>query len=164
MTGPEDTRPVPEEEPVTPPTADEEPVTPPAADDEEPVTRPLPEDDPLAALRPAETPLTVPSSSENGIAEQTPDQPLTAEAPAPDPLPATSTAASAATSAAATRRPPRMRTVAFGFVLAVVACSVLAARFSGVHVDGGTLLVITLVGAGVLMVIGAVTAPVRHRR
>jgi len=150
VTGPEDTRPVPEEEPVTPL----------AADDEEPVTQLLPEDDPLAALRPVETPLTVPSTSEDSTAGQTPDEPLTADAPAPGPLLATS----AATSAAATRRPPRMRTVAFGFVLAVVACSVLAARFSGVHVDGGTLLVITLVGAGILMVIGAVTAPVRHRR
>jgi len=145
VTGPEDTRPAGEEEPITQP----------AAEEEEPVTQPMPEDDPLAALRPDDPTLVV-----TGTAEHTPDEPPPADAPAPDPLPTASTAASATT----TRRPPRMRTVAFGFVLAVVACSVLAARFSGVHVDGGTLLVITLVGAGVLMVIGAVTAPVRHRR
>src|SRR5262249_10346469 len=97
----------------------------------------------------------------NSTAEDTPADSPAAAAPAPDPLPA---AAPPAAPPEAPQRSPRMRTVAFGFVLALVACSVLVARFSHVQVDGGTLLVIGLVGAGILMVIGAVTAPARHRR
>jgi hypothetical protein len=58
----------------------------------------------------------------------------------------------------------RMRTVVFGLVLAVVAVSVVVAEATDLHVDGVTVAIAALIGAGLLLFGGAMATLVRERR
>jgi hypothetical protein len=64
-------------------------------------------------------------------------------------------AAAAADDATRTRR-ARMRTVVLGFVLAVVAITALVGQAADVSVDAGSVAVVLLIGAGLLLLVGAV--------
>jgi len=56
------------------------------------------------------------------------------------------------------RRGLRVRTLVFGLLLGLVALTVLVSEFSGDRVDGGAIAIVALIGAGVILLAGAVGA------
>ena len=56
------------------------------------------------------------------------------------------------------RRGLRVRTLVFGLLLGLVALTVLVSELTGDRVDGGAIAIVALIGAGVILLAGAVGA------
>ena len=59
------------------------------------------------------------------------------------------------------RRAPRLRTLVFGLLLALVSVSVTVSETAGNRVDGAVLVIAALIGSGVILLVGAVGAAAR---
>lgn len=59
------------------------------------------------------------------------------------------------------RRAPRLRTLVFGLLLALVSVSVTVSEAAGDRVDGAVLVIAALIGSGVILLVGAVGAAAR---
>ena len=70
--------------------------------------------------------------------------------------------AAAADRTAAPRR-PRLRTLVFGLLLALISVTVIVSESTGDSVDGATLAIAALIGSGVILLVGAVGASMQHQ-
>jgi hypothetical protein len=85
--------------------------------------------------------------------------------PAADPTPATSANAATTLTAPAPsgdlrrhRRGLRVRTLVFGLLLGLISTTVLVSEVTGDRVDGAAIAIVALIGAGVILLAGAVGA------
>lgn len=65
------------------------------------------------------------------------------------------------TDTTAGRRTPRLRTLVFGLLLALVSVSACVSEAAGDRVDGAALVIAALIGSGVILLVGAVGAATR---
>jgi hypothetical protein len=68
-----------------------------------------------------------------------------------------------ATDRTAPTRRPRLRTLVFGLLLALVSATVIVSETTGDSLDGATIAIAALIGSGVILLVGAVGASVRHQ-
>jgi len=71
-------------------------------------------------------------------------------------------AGTAAENRTALPRRPRLRTLVFGLLLALVSVSVVVSESTGDSLDGATIAIAALLGSGVILLVGAVGASLRQ--
>lgn len=84
-----------------------------------------------------------------------------APAPAPEPAVAAPTAPAPSTEPVRHARGLRVRTLVFGLLLGLVAATALVSETTGDRVDGGAIAIVALIGAGVILLAGAMGAAAR---